>query len=223
MSTPVSVFLIPAEGLAGVLTPARLASLRAAVVREDPDAMEDEEVLLALMDHLSQHGGAALTRLPEPLGDELLELFDVLAEDLVHADKEPRSERLELASSQRPDADDLQAAEAVIRAACPDTLHRLWRYTVWGRVPPQEGAAEDLQRINPNLGYWTHAEVRQLREGLREHLDGAPTYQPVSGWARFTSRLRRIGQRGDPARAFDAVTQALDKASRQGAGLLFAR
>ncbi|MBZ4413612.1 hypothetical protein VZQ01_22205 [Myxococcus faecalis] len=223
MSTPVTFFLIPAEGLAGVLTPSRLASLRAAVVREDPEAMEDEEVLLALMDHLSQHGGAALTRLPEPLGDEVLELLDVLAEDLVHTDKEPRSERLEQATSQRPDADDLQAAEAVVRAACPDTLHHLWRHTVWGRVPQQEGATDDLRRINPNLGYWTNAEVRQLRDGLREHLHGAPTYQPVSGWARFTSRLRRITRRGDPARALDAVTQALDKASRQGAGLLFAR
>jgi hypothetical protein len=65
-----------------------------------------------------------------------------------------------------------------------------------------------------------------VREDLREHLGGPPDYKPVRGMARFTSMLQRglsLASRGDPAVALDAVTRAVDRAAREGSGLLFAR
>jgi|GEM_PF-6042712 len=229
MSSPVSFFLIPPEGLAGVLTRARLAAMRSTVAEglEDPEEDDDEVLLLELMDHLSQHGADTLTRLPDPLEDGVWDLLDVLADELVHLGEDARGEPLELATQLHPSEYDLQAAEAVINASCAEPLQRLWRFTVLGRMPEQDvPTGAGLKRAYPALGYWTATEVRQLREGLREHLEGAPDYKPHLRSARLRSWLQRkltLARRGDPARALDAATHALDKASRQGLGLLFAR
>ncbi|WP_163866201.1 hypothetical protein [Myxococcus eversor] len=229
MSTPVSFFLIPSEGLAGVLTRARLAAMRATVAEglEDPEEDDDEVLLLELMDHLSRHGADTLTRLPEQLEDGVWDLLDVLADELVHLGKDARGEPLELATQLHPSEYDLQAAEAVVGSSCAEPIQRLWRFTVVGRMPGQDvPTSTGLKRAYPALGYWTGSEVRQLREGLREHLDGAPDYKPHLRSARIRSWLQRkltLARRGDPARALDAATHALDKASRQGVGLLFAR
>lgn len=229
MSSPVSFFLIPPEGLVGVLTRARLAAMRSTVADglEDPEEDDDEVLLLELMDHLSLHGADTVTRLPERLEDSVWDLLDVLADELVHLGEDARGEPLELATQLHPSEYDLQAAEAVISASCSEPTQRLWRFTVVGRMPGQDvPTGTGLKRAYPALGYWTGAEVRQLREGLREHLEGAPDYKPLLRSARIRSWLQRkltLARRGDPARALDAATHALDKASRQGLGLLFAR
>ncbi|MCP3169072.1 hypothetical protein [Myxococcus qinghaiensis] len=229
MSSPVSFFLIPPEGLAGVLTRARLAAMRSTVAEglEDPEEDDDEVLLLELMDHLSQHGADTLTRLPERLEDGVWDLLDVLADELVHLGEDARGEPLELATQLHPSEYDVQAAEAVVGASCAEPIQRLWRFAVWGRLPGQDTPTNTgLKRAYPALGYWTGSEVRQLREGLREHLEGAPDYKPHLRSARIRSWLQRkltLARRGDPARALDAATHALDKASRQGLGLLFAR
>lgn len=230
MRTPVSFFLIPPEGLAGVLTRARLAALRSTVAEglESVDDEDDDDVLLLkLLDHLSQHGADTLTRLPEGLEDGVWDLLDVLADELVHLGEEARGEPLELATQLHPSQYDLQAAETVVDSSCAEPTQQLWRYTVWGRMPGKEGTpGGGFSRVYPALGFWTGTEVRQLREGLREHLGGAPDYKPLLRSARIRSWLQRklsLAPRGDPARALDAATHALDKASRQGMGLLFAR
>ncbi|NTX02570.1 hypothetical protein [Myxococcus sp. CA040A] len=229
MRAPVSFFLTPPEGLAGVLTPTRLAAMRATVAEglEDPEEDDDDVLLLELMDHLSRHGADTVTRLPERLEDGVWDLLDVLADELVHLDEDTRGEPLELATQLHPSEYDLQAAEAVVGTSCQEPIQRLWRFTVSGRMPGKDGPmGRGFKRVYPALGFWTGSEVRQLREGLREHLAGAPDYEPLLRSARLRAWFQRklsLARRGDPARALDAATHALDKASRQGLGLLFIR
>jgi hypothetical protein len=229
--------LTPSEGLLDVLTPERLAAFRAWFVHEwtkdgdgaptsEEEMEEDLKDVLGLVDHLVQHGAAALRKPPSRYSDTVMDLLDELSDFFTREERGP-GDGLERATARAPDDRDLRAAEVVIGSACPDRTRELWRHLVWGRAPGREvGVGIRLEREIPSLGYWTRDEVRQVRADLKEHLGGPPDYKPVRGMARFTSLLQRglsLASRGDPAVALDAVTQAVDRAAREGAGLLFAR
>lgn len=226
------LFLAPAEGLTGVLTPERLTAFRAWFIHEwtsnapaDEQELDEElQPVVDLVDHLLQHGATALTRPPEHFQGAVVDLLDDLSDFLVRGEQH---DTLARATDLSPDDKDVQAAEAVIGSACPERTRQLWRHLVWGRAPGMAvGEGIGLKRQVPSLGYWTATEVKQVRDDLREHLGGPPDYAPVRGIARFTSLLQRglsLASRGKPAVALDAVTHAVDRAAREGAGLLFAR
>ncbi|WP_164012546.1 hypothetical protein [Pyxidicoccus trucidator] len=233
----VSFLLTPPEGLTGVLTPERLTTFRAWFIHEwtkdgdgaptsEQELEEDLQATVTLVDHLLQRGATALREPPAGLQDSVVDLLDELSDFFTRGEDGPEGE-LVLATDRKPDDRDLQAAEAIIGSACPERTRQLWRHLVWGRAPGMEvGQGIGLRRQVPSLGYWTGTEVKQVRDDLREHLGGAPDYKPVRGLARFTSMLQRglsLASRGNPAVALDAVTHAVDRAAREGAGLLFAR
>jgi hypothetical protein len=227
----VHFFLTPPEGLIGVLTPERLTTFRAWYISEwaqggeGEQALEkDERVTVELVDHLLHRGASALRTPPERFDFAVMDLLNELCDFFV---REEPDLGLVRATDRTPDERDVQAAEAVLGSACPERTRRLWQYLVWGRAP---GTTVDvgigLTRRIPSLGYWTGTEVKQVRDDLREHLQGPPGYKPVRGMARFMSLLQRglsLASRGDPATALDAVTHAVDRAAREGSGLLFAR
>ncbi|XXF80001.1 hypothetical protein P2318_09685 [Myxococcaceae bacterium GXIMD 01537] len=238
MNLPVSVFLTPAEGLLGLLTRERLASFRAWFFREwtkdleggpprEEDLDEDLKCVLVLVDHLLQHGVETLRKPREEHREAASFLLDELADYFTRDPEEGGPEdRLELATAVRPGEQDLRAAEAVIGTACPERTQHLWAYLVWGRAPDwEEAGGAGRKRGFATLGYWTAEEVRQVRDDLREHLGGPPDYKPVRAMARFSSLLARLPLvgRGAPAPALDALMGAMDRASRQRAGLLFGR
>ncbi|MFP2911923.1 hypothetical protein ACLESD_44265 [Pyxidicoccus sp. 3LFB2] len=233
----VHFFLTPPEGLIRVLTPERLATFRASFIEDwmkgkngDPTGEqsldEDSKRVVAVVDHLLQQGASALRELPARHQGTLVELLDDLANFFAWCEPGPEG-ALVLATELKPGEQDVQAAEAVIGSALPERTRQLWRFLVWGRAPGMEvGQGVGLQRQVPSLGYWTGAEVKQVRDDLRKHLSGAPDYKPVRGLARFTAMFQRglsLASRGNPAVALDAVTQAVDRAAREDAGLLFAR
>jgi hypothetical protein len=230
----VCLFLTPPEGLTGLLTPERLTMFRAWFIHEwtqdappgEQELEEDLQATVALVDHLVHEGGAALARPPARLQGSVVDLLDELS-DFFTRGEHRADDALVLATERKPDDRDVQAAEAVIGSACPERTRQLWRHLVWGRAPGMEvGEGIGLKRQIPSLGYWTATEVKQVRDDLREHLGGPPDYKPVRGMARFTSMLQRglsLASRGSPVVALDAVTHAVDRAAREGAGLLFAR
>ncbi|NMO18375.1 hypothetical protein HPC49_33370 [Pyxidicoccus fallax] len=243
----VQFLLTPPEGLLDVLTPARLASFRKWFVREwtdgegpltaqaarelQEDVREDLETYLrdiqGAVDHLREHGASALKKpLPSPFDDVAVDLLDELAEFFARGGL-GADDVLMKATERSVDDKDLRAAEAVVGSACPGRTQQLWRHLVWGRAPWTElGVGIQLQREVASLGYWTRAEVRQVRDDLREHLGGPPRYKPVRAMARFTSLLQRTlsrASRGDAAAALDAVSKAVDRAGQEGSGLLVVR
>lgn len=236
MSVPVRLFLAPSDGLPGVLTPERLASFREWYWREwtkdledgpprEEDLDEDLKAVLVLVDQLRQDGAETLRAPREEHQPAVMDLLYELSDYFTRErDERGPEDRLEPAAEQRPLEQDLRAAESVIGAACPERTRRLWSYLVWGRAPNRDDArGVGQQRGVPTLGYWTAEEVRQVRDDLREHLSGPPDYKPVTAMARFTSGLARLAGRGQPATALDALTRAMERASRQRAGILFAR
>ncbi|QSQ22064.1 hypothetical protein JY651_44170 [Pyxidicoccus parkwayensis] len=230
----VCLFLAPAEGLTGVLTPERLTAFRAWFIHEwtsnvpadEQELDEDLQAVVDLVDHLLRRGAAELARPPERFQDAVVDLLDDLSDFFVRGEH-AASDALARATDVSPDDKDVQAAEAVIGSACPERTQQLWRHLVWGRAPGMAvGEGIGLKRQVPSLGYWTATEVKQVRDDLREHLSGPPDYKPVRGMARFTSMLQRglsLASRGNPSVALDAVTRAVDRAAKEGAGLLFAR
>lgn len=230
----VCLFLTPPEGLPGVITPELLTAFRAWFVHEwtsdesegEQGLEEDLRATVALVDHLLHHGASALSRPPAHLQDSVVDLLDELS-DYFTRDEPGSDNTLVLAADRKPDDWYVQAAEAIIGTACPERTRQLWRHLVWGRTPGMEGVhGIVLRRQRPSLGYWTATEVKQVRDDLREYLGGPPDFKPVRALARVMSLLRRgpsLASRGIPAVALDAVTHAVDRAAREGAGLLFAR
>ncbi|NVJ07019.1 hypothetical protein HUW63_17420 [Myxococcus sp. AM001] len=238
MSAPVFIYLTPPEGLVPLLTPARLAAFREWLWREntehlsaeelaDIDSDEELKALLAFVDHLLQQGSESLRKPPTRHADTMLDLLDELS-DYFTRDEAGTPEDMELATDLKPTDQQVRASDVVIAVNCPKRTFELWRHLVWGRAPDRvvaEGIG--LRRNFPSMGYWTSNEVRQVRDDLRQHLGEAPDYPPLTGKGRFMTALRlkltRTGRGGAPAPAIDAIARAVDRATREGAGLLFAR
>ncbi|WP_426755693.1 hypothetical protein [Myxococcus sp. Y35] len=238
MSIPVFIYLTPPDGLIPLLTPERLADFREWFRREYTEHLDEEEAqeaesdeemktILGFVDHLLQQGSESLRKPPARHADAMLDLLDELS-DYFTSEETGIPEGMELATKLKPTENEVRASDVVIAEGCPKRTFALWRHLVWGRAPDRvvaEGIG--LRRNYPSLGYWTAEEVRQVRDDLREHLSGAPDYKPVRGWARLMTSLRlklsRTGRGGAPAPALDAISRAVDRAAREGAGLLFAR
>ncbi|MFP2959191.1 hypothetical protein ACLEPN_15445 [Myxococcus sp. 1LA] len=234
MSVPVYIYLTPPEGLIPLLTPERLAAFREWFSREVQEDLDEGETpdeytqsIIEFVDHLLQQGSEALRSPPERFKDHVLELLDEVSDYLTReVGRVP--EDMELATENLPTEQDVRASDIVIAESCPKRTLDLWRHLVWGRAPDRvvaEGIG--LRRNFPSMGYWTATEVRQVRDDLRQYLGEAPDYQPLTGKARFMTSLRllmsRTGRAGAPTPAIDAIARAVNRASREGAGLLFTR
>lgn len=238
MSAPVFIYLTPPEGLVPLLTSARLAAFREWLWRENTENLRAEELaevesdeelkeLFAFVDHLLQQGAESLRKPPTRHADAMLGLLDELS-DYFTRDETGTPEGMELATDLKPTDKQVRASDVVIGENCPQRTFELWRHLVWGRAPDRTVAEGiGLRRNFPSMGYWTATEVKQVRDDLRQHLSGAPDYMPMHGWARFMTSLRlkltRTGRGGAPAPAIEAISRAVDRAAREGAGLLFAR
>ncbi|ATB51120.1 hypothetical protein [Corallococcus macrosporus] len=234
MSVPVFIYLTPPEGLIPLLTPERLAAFREWFSREVHESLdagetpdEDQQALIGFVDHLLQQGSEALRKPPERFQDSVLELLDEVS-DYFTREEAGIPDGMELATELKPTEQEVRASDIVIAETCPKRTLDLWRHLVWGRAPDRvvaEGIG--LRRNFPSMGYWTATEARQVRDDLRQHLGEAPDYQPLTGKARFMTSLRRMlsatGRAAPPTPAIHAITQAVNRASREGAGLLFAR
>ncbi|WP_434347036.1 hypothetical protein ACN6A1_01290 [Myxococcus virescens] len=238
MSAPVFIYLTPPDGLVPLLTPARLAAFRDWLWRENTEHLNAEELadiesdeelmaLLGLVDHLLQQGAESLRKPPTRHADAMLDLLDELS-DYFTCEELGIPEGMELATDLKPTDKQVRASDVVIGENCPERTFELWRHLVWGRAPDRTVAEGiGLRRNFPSMGYWTAAEVRHVRDDLRQHLSGPPDYMPMSNWARFMTSLRlkltRTGRAAAPAPAIEAISRAVDRAVREGAGLLFAR
>ncbi|AKQ70548.1 hypothetical protein A176_007460 [Myxococcus hansupus] len=237
MSAPVFIYLTPPDGLVPLLAPARLAAFREWFWRENTEhlsgealreAESDEELkaILDFVDHLLEHGAEALRKPAARHAEAMLDLLDELS-DFFTREEPDALEGLALATDRKPTDADVRASYVVVAEGCPTRTFDLWRHLVWGRAPDRAVAEGiGLRRNYPSLGYWTAAEVKQVRDDLREHLSGTPDYKPVRTGARFKVALRRmlsLSSRGQSAPALDAISHAVDRAAREGAGLLFAR